>query len=123
MNGSRFAGVGAVALVTILTATMALAQTQRPATSGPAEDGSPAWFLQGSFPDPGGRTIVAPEGQVTVLPATDTGHHGAPLAACSDDIGKYCGGESGLGAMGCLMQNSDKLGGECRSQVDGIVAA
>lgn len=39
-----------------------------PPTSGPAEDGTPAWFLQGSFPDPGGNTSVDADGTVTVLP-------------------------------------------------------
>src|SRR4030095_9591903 len=42
-------------------------QTQLP-TQGPAVDGSPAWFLQGSFPDPTGRTIVDASGHVTVPP-------------------------------------------------------
>ena len=42
-------------------------QTQPP-TSGPAASGSPAWFLQGSFPDPTGRTIVDEKGNVTVPP-------------------------------------------------------
>ncbi len=40
-------------------------------------DGSPAWFLQGSFPDPGGRTSVDANGVVTVLPRPE----GAPFAA------------------------------------------
>src|SRR5947207_1368125 len=67
MNARNFAAV-ALALVT-LSATAALAQTQ-PATRGPAEGGSPAWFLQGSFPDPGGNTIVDRDGHVTVPPRT-----------------------------------------------------
>src|SRR5689334_4552583 len=44
-------------------------QTQPP-TRGPAESGSPAWFLQGSFPDPGGNTIVDANGHVTIPPRT-----------------------------------------------------
>src|SRR5688572_511968 len=51
----------------MLGGATALSQTQ-PAARGPALDGSPAWFLQGSFPDPGGRTIVEPGGRVTVPP-------------------------------------------------------
>lgn len=35
---------------------------------GPAVNGTPAWTVRGSFPDPGGRTAVAPGGKVTVLP-------------------------------------------------------
>src|SRR5215510_7751197 len=50
-NLARFA---AVALgCAILIVFEAFAQTQPP-THGPAENGSPAWFLRGSFPDPGG---------------------------------------------------------------------
>ena len=49
--------------------TLTLSQT-RPPTEGPAVDGSPAWFLQGSFPDPTGRTIVDEKGNVTVPPRT-----------------------------------------------------
>jgi hypothetical protein len=45
----------------------ALAQSV-PATRGPAENGQPAWFMQGSFPDPTGFTSTAPDGVVTVLP-------------------------------------------------------
>jgi hypothetical protein len=52
-----------------LSAARALAQSQPPA-QGPAADGSPAWFLQGSFPDPTGRTSVDASGRVTVLPRT-----------------------------------------------------
>jgi len=59
------AGVAAVALGVILTGTPGLSQT-KPATEGPAAGGTPAWFLQGSFPDPTGRTIVEPGGRVTV---------------------------------------------------------
>ncbi|HSU88132.1 MAG TPA: hypothetical protein VLL56_04820, partial [Terriglobia bacterium] len=59
----------AASLGTILIATGALAQTQPP-THGPAESGSPVWFLKGSFPDPGGNTAVDADGRVTVLPRT-----------------------------------------------------
>src|SRR5262245_26702512 len=74
-NLARFA---AVALgCAILIVFEAFAQTQPP-THGPAENGSPAWFLRGSFPDPGGNTAVATDGHVTVLPRTGGG---APAAA------------------------------------------
>ena len=49
----------------ILSSAPTRSQTQFP-TQGPAVDGSPAWFLQGSFPDPTGRTIVDASGHVTV---------------------------------------------------------
>jgi hypothetical protein len=53
------------AIAAALVAAGVFAQTQ-PATRGPAENGSPAWFLQGSFPDPGGNTVVDSNGHVTV---------------------------------------------------------
>src|SRR5262245_28542354 len=64
MNPRNFAVLGV-----ILIATGAFAQTPPP-TRGPAGGGSPAWFLQGSFPDPGGNTIVDANGRVTVPPRT-----------------------------------------------------
>lgn len=57
----------ALAVGIVLSGTPALAQSEPP-TQGPAVDGSPAWFLQGSFPDPAGRTIVDSTGRVTVPP-------------------------------------------------------
>src|SRR5580658_1110534 len=65
MRGRHCSGVGAVALAMILGGTLAFSQTHPPA-QGPAVGGTPAWFLQGSFPDPGGRTVVEPGGRVTV---------------------------------------------------------
>lgn len=68
MSGSRIAST---ALGMILMATTVFGQTQ-PATKGPAEGATPAWFLQGSFPDPGGNTVVDADGHVTV-PARNAG--------------------------------------------------
>jgi hypothetical protein len=68
MNERNLAGI-AVALGVILTASGAFAQTEPP-THGPSMDGSPAWFLKGSFPDPGGRTSVDASGLVTVVAAS-----------------------------------------------------
>ena len=62
MSGRPF-----VAMFTTLAAAVAFAQTTPP-DRGPAENGSPAWYLQGSFPDPTGNTIVDPDGKVTVPP-------------------------------------------------------
>jgi hypothetical protein len=62
---------GALALGVILAATFAFSQTKAP-IEGPAVGETPAWFLQGSFPDPTGRTIVEPGGKVTV-PAREGG--------------------------------------------------
>src|SRR5215831_21411862 len=70
MEKCNFARFAAVTLGgTILIVSEAFAQTQPP-THGPAEGGSPAWFLQASFPDPTGNTTVASDGRVTVLPRT-----------------------------------------------------
>ena len=68
-----------VALGVVSTAVPLVSQSQQPA-QGSADDGSPAWFLQGSFPDPTGRTIVDRDGHVTV-PARGTG--AAPNAAAA----------------------------------------
>ena len=68
MRARRNSVAGAVvALGVTLSAVPGLSQSQPPAR-GPAVDGSPAWFLQGSFPDPTGRTIVDATGQVTIPP-------------------------------------------------------
>lgn len=64
MNSRNFTGVVA-AVLAVLISTAAFAQSQPP-TRGLAENGSPAWFLQGSFPDPGGNTVVDAGGHVTV---------------------------------------------------------
>src|SRR5204863_9635874 len=67
MEGRNVAGGVALALGVILSGTLGISQSQPP-TGGPAVGGTPAWFLQGSFPDPTGRTIVDPGGRVTVPP-------------------------------------------------------
>ena len=67
MTRRNFGAGAVVALGVMLSAAPGLSQP-RPPTEGPAVDGSPAWFLQGSFPDPTGRTIVEAGGRVTVPP-------------------------------------------------------
>jgi hypothetical protein len=76
MNPRQFIGI----VVAALAATGFFAQTQPP-TREPAEGGSPAWFLQGSFPDPGGNTVVDAEGRVTIPPRTGGGGRGAAATA------------------------------------------
>ena len=69
MNGRFFIGGVVAALAIVCTGGLAFSQTFGHAeTSGPAKNGTPAWHLQGSFPDPGGNTIVDNEGHVTVPP-------------------------------------------------------
>src|SRR5881275_690891 len=89
MNRRNLAGVAAVAFGVTLGGTLAVSQSQPP-TQGPAVGKTPAWFLQGSFPDPTGRTIVDPGGRVT-LPAREgrAGGRGAGAAGA--------GGRGGAG--------------------------
>ena len=70
MKRRSFTGVAAVGLGLTLAGTPALSQTQPP-PEGPAVDGSPGWFLQGSFPDPGGLTVVDPGGHVRTVPRSE----------------------------------------------------
>jgi 6-bladed beta-propeller len=123
LHGRNFAGIAAMALGTIFATTSAFSQTQGPPTSGPAEGGSPAWFFQGSFPDPTGNTMVAEGGEVTVLPRTPNAGRSALMTVCSDDIANACHGQSGFGVQTCLMQNVDKLSGECKTHVSQMLAA
>jgi DNA-binding beta-propeller fold protein YncE len=63
MKGRNFAAVMAFGMM--LAASGVFSQS-KPPIEGPAVGETPAWFLQGSFPDPTGRTIVEPGGKVTV---------------------------------------------------------
>jgi hypothetical protein len=89
-----------------LSGTVGFSQS-RPPTQGPASDGSPGWFLQGSYPDPGGRTIVEPGGKVTIpardnTPPTPAGAaRGAvppPTPGCRNS--PLCGSRFGPGSSG-----------------------
>jgi len=83
MNGRHGLKMAAGSLGVILISTGLFAQTEPPA-EGPAEDGTPAWFLQGSFPDPGGNTSVDAVGNVTIL--TRTGRGGPPPVTASPPL-------------------------------------
>ena len=70
MKNRHWLVVASFVLGVMWTTAEILAQTPpqtAPAPRGPAENGTPAWFLQGSVADPGGNTSVAPDGTVTVL--------------------------------------------------------
>jgi len=95
MTRRNFAGVTAAALGVILTGAVAFSQSQPP-TEGPAVAGTPAWFLQGSFPDPTGRTVVEPGGQVTV-PSRAAGAGGRGAGAA----GRGAGAPAAGGVPGC----------------------
>jgi sugar lactone lactonase YvrE len=60
--------VAGIAALGVTLGTVATSSQSHPPTEGPASDGSPSWFLQGSFPDPTGRTIVDRDGRVTIPP-------------------------------------------------------
>ena len=79
---------------------------------------SPEWFLQGSTPDPTGRAVVGPGGRVISVPSSG----GGLAAACSDDIAKFCTGQSGFGARSCLTENSDKLSKKCKAALAALPA-
>lgn len=66
-------------------------------TSGPAQNGSPAWSLKGSFADPGGYTSVAPGGVVTALarPQPPPRPAGAPPPAPACKGSPLCGNRLG----------------------------
>ena len=72
MKGRTLTGIAAATLGMILATSLAFTQSHskmsQPPTEGPAAGETPAWFLQGSFPDPTGRTIVDEKGNVTVPP-------------------------------------------------------
>jgi hypothetical protein len=78
MRSRNVAGLEALFLAVLLGGASLLSQSLP--TSGPAVEGWPAWFLQGSFPDPTGRTIVDPLGRVTI-PPRGNGPGSSPAAA------------------------------------------
>src|SRR5947207_13008122 len=84
MEGRNFIGIVALSLGMILSGTPGVCESQPP-TEGPAIGETPAWFLQGSFPDPTGRTIVDPSGHVTVPPRTAA--PSAPARAAAATLG------------------------------------
>jgi hypothetical protein len=69
-------------LLGVMSMTAGISSQTPPPARGPAENGTPAWFLQGSVPDPGGNTSVAADGTVTVLPRGGRGAR--PLADAAD---------------------------------------
>lgn len=107
MNGRIFTGASALAFCIVVNATMAFSQAPVAGTQ------SPAWFLQPSASDPGGRAVVGPGGRVL-----STGGAGGGLTAvCSEDIAKYCAGQTGPGVRACLTQNATSLTGQCKAAI------
>jgi hypothetical protein len=92
----------------LFTATIALSQTNDATSSGPAANGSPAWFLQGM------QGMI----ETRARPRPDAG-----LAGCESDIAKYCSRHTGSGARYCLLQNSAMLSGQCKASASAAEAA
>jgi len=74
-----------IALLSVALMVPAAWSQTVPPTEGPAMHGQPAWYLQGSFPDPTGFTLVDPDGHVSVVPREQRGPR-APSA----DSGPSC---------------------------------
>src|SRR5689334_25333093 len=80
MTGRTIAGAIALAAGVMCNATVGTSQSQPP-KEGPAVGGSPAWFLQPSFPDPTGRTVVDAQGNVTIPPREAASGRGGAVSA------------------------------------------
>ncbi|HTC83573.1 MAG TPA: hypothetical protein VK683_04425 [Rhizomicrobium sp.] len=91
----------------LFTATIAFSQTNDAASSGPAANGSPAWFLQ----DMQGMI------QTRARPRPDAG-----LAGCENDIAKYCSARNGSVTRYCLLQNAAKLSSQCKESASAAEA-
>jgi hypothetical protein len=96
---SRYLIGAAGALGILFSAGIALSQTNDATSSGPAVNGSPAWFLQ----DMSGMRATRAK------PTADGG-----MAGCANDIVKYCTHHSGSTTRYCLLANAAKLSEQCR---------
>jgi len=103
---NRYLAGGACAI--LFTAGIAFAQTNDAASSGPAANGSPAWFLQ----DMSGMI------QTRARPTPDGG-----MAGCAGDIAKFCSAASRSTTRYCLLQNASKLSGQCKESASAAEAA
>src|ERR1700733_8468762 len=92
----------------LFAAATAYAQTNDAASSGPAANGSPAWFLQGM------QGMI----ETRAHPKPDAG-----MAGCESGIAKFCSRHSASGARYCLLQNSAKLSGQCKASASAAEAA
>ncbi len=105
---TRYLLCAASAFGMMFTATVAFSQTNDAASSGPATNGSPAWFLQGM------QGMIETRAQ----PRPDAG-----LAGCESDIAKFCSRQTGSSARYCLLQNSATLSGRCKASASEAQAA
>jgi hypothetical protein len=84
----------------LFTATLAGAQTNDAASSGPAANGSPAWFLRGM------QGMI----QTRARPTPDMG-----MPGCAGDIAKYCREGNGSVTRYCLLDHAAQLSAQCRA--------
>ncbi|HEX4594218.1 MAG TPA: hypothetical protein VH157_08075, partial [Bryobacteraceae bacterium] len=112
MNGRIFTAAAVTAVCLVLATTLTFSKTPATVTQ------SPDWFLQGSAPDPTGRAVVGPGGRVISTPSPG----GGLVAACTDDIAKFCPGQNGFSARACLTENSDRLSAKCKAAVAALPA-
>jgi sugar lactone lactonase YvrE len=88
-------------------AVMATAVAGMPADAAPARAGSPGWFLQLQS----ASANISEQG----------GGPGGRLAACTDDLVKYCmAGQTGR--RSCLSENADRLSGQCKAAIAAVPA-
>ncbi len=92
----------------LLTATLAAAQTNDATSSGPAVNGSPAWFLQGMDGMRATRAKPRPDGG---------------MAGCEADLVKFCSHTSASAQRYCLLQNVSKLSAQCKESATSTEAA
>jgi DNA-binding beta-propeller fold protein YncE len=95
------------AFAVLLTATGAFAQTNDAASSGPAANGSPAWFLAPM------KGMI----ETRAKPRPDGG-----MAGCEADIVKFCTHHSGSTTRYCLLANAAKLSAQCKESATAIEA-
>src|SRR4051812_15106960 len=74
--------------------------------SGPAANGSPAWFIYQAPPAP-------PPPPGAVAGRGRGGGRGDRLAACADDAAKLCGGKAGPSRQACLEDNEAAVSQQC----------
>src|SRR6185503_20099299 len=99
----RHLAAGAAVVLGVMLSGVATRSQSQPAPQGAAVDGSPAWFLQGSSPDPTGRTIVDAQGRVTIPPRGSGPGPAASVAPASAVVetppcrrSPLCGKRSGI---------------------------
>lgn len=92
----------------LFSAAAAFAQSNDAASSGPAANGSPAWYLKSM------------DGMIQTRPkvAADFG-----LPGCAPDIAKFCTNRNGSVTRYCLLDNASRISGQCKASAAAAEAA